>query len=306
MRMSGCRAFSFSLTIVRSNRKALEKRAAKAVGATRLGSCTGAPETSIATTMSASDSKRSNGRRVRQTAVDERASLMDDGLENHRQRHARGNRGPHKPFGENFRLLIVEVRGDDHQRNLTIREVSLHVLGQDEVENGSGIENGVSRAENAHEPLERLRRRNEEIADEAEPLRKDVSRVLAKIASRNPRRIRGAINRTDRRSRDDARLQTELVEGFEHEDVGKTARASAAERKSDASAFRAGSLPFVGGISDVCPAIRRRYPIVSVMSSRAPKPASRYPCDRSRQASRSWRPPHRRHRAPLSPSCRDP
>ena len=60
----------------------------------------------------------------------------------------------------------------------------------------------------------------------------------AQIGGGDARRIGRADHRAHRRPGDDAGPDTEIVEGFEHRDMGEAARAARAEREADARAHR--------------------------------------------------------------------
>ena len=64
-------------------------------------------------------------------------------------------------------------------------EIAFHILGQDDVEHGNRIENSVAPPKDADQPLKRLRRRDEKIADQSKALREDEARVIAQIFTGN-------------------------------------------------------------------------------------------------------------------------
>ena len=159
----------------------------------------------MATTMSASPISRSNGSGlVNPPSIRTRPS-MTHRLEENRQRHAGGDCGSQRPFREDPRLLIVEIRGDDLQRNARRSAKSFFTcFGRIEVEQTSMDPESRWRAPRTFMmPLERLPRGREQIAHQTEALRQNLPRVRAEFAAVKFRGVGGAKDRADGRAGDD-------------------------------------------------------------------------------------------------------
>ena len=81
--------------------------------------------------------------------------------------------------------------------------------------------------------------RGVKIAHQIEALLQHLDGVRADLLAAEPRGVGGGEDGADGRAGDDLGAQAELVEGFQHRNVGEPARAAAAERQRDAGRVRA-------------------------------------------------------------------
>ena len=105
---------------------------------------------------------------------------------------------------------------------------------QDDVEQPLRRDEGRARRQRPEQAARHAHARGVKIAHQIEPLFQHLVGVRADLLAAEAGGVGGGEHGADGRAGDDLGPQAELVEGFQHRNVGEPARAAAAERQADA------------------------------------------------------------------------